>query len=241
MEAFMYEEEMLLGLVSGLISSVPSMLLSIASYVLSAMALYTLAKRRGLNKPWLAWVPVVNCWILGSLSDQYRYVVKGENKSKRKILLALNIVMCCLCVVMIVVACVMVVNVVMASMGDMDEMALMSAVMGPALGITGLCLPIVGVAIAYAIIYYMALYDVYKSMDPSNCVLFLVLSIIFGITEPFFLFFNRHKDQGMPPRRSAPAYIPPQENAWQQPQEQAWQPQEPVQEPWENTENKDYL
>lgn len=241
MEAYMYEEEMLMGLVSGLISGVPSMLLSIAAYVLSAMALYTLAKRRGLNKPWLAWIPVVSCWILGSLSDQYRYVVKGENKTKRKILLALSIIMCCLCVVMVVVTGVMVVNIVSAAMHNADEMAVLSAVMGPVMGIAGSAVPMVGVAIAYAIIYYMALYDVYKSMDPGNCVLFLVLSIIFNVTEPFFLFFNRNKDQGMPPRRSAPAYIPIQEDTWQQPQEPAWQPQEPVAEPWENTENKDYL
>ena len=30
---------------------------------------------------------------------------------------------------------------------------------------------------------------------------YVVLSILFGITEPFFLFFNRNKDKGMPPRK----------------------------------------
>ena len=54
----------------------------------------------------------------------------------------------------------------------------------------------------------MALYDVYRSMDPSNSVLFLVLSILFGVTEPFFLFFNRNKDLGMPPRREDPIREP---------------------------------
>ena len=72
----------------------------------------------------------------------------------------------------------------------------------------------VGIAIAYVVVYYMALYDLYKSLDPSNCVLFLVLSIVFRVTEPFFLFFNRNKDQGMPPRRQNPTYIPP-EQTWQ--------------------------
>ena len=47
----------------------------------------------------------------------------------------------------------------------------------------------------------MALYDVYRSMDPNNAVLYLVLSILFRPTEPFFLFFNREKDLGMPPRK----------------------------------------
>ena len=81
----------------------------------------------------------------------------------------------------------------------------------------------------------------YSLLDPGNCVLFLVLSIIFNVTEPFFLFFNRNKDLGMPPRRQEPQYVPPQEPVWQQPQQEPWQPQNPVQEPWENPENKDYL
>ena len=41
--------------------------------------------------------------------------------------------------------------------------------------------------------------------------IFLVLSIIFRITEPFFLFLCRDKDEGMPPRKQEPVYTPPQE------------------------------
>ena len=46
--------------------------LAIVSYVLLAWGLFTIAKRRGINKPWLAWIPVVNVWMLGCISDQYR-------------------------------------------------------------------------------------------------------------------------------------------------------------------------
>ena len=35
-------------------------------YVFESIGLYTLAKRRGLQYPGLAWVPVANMWILGS-------------------------------------------------------------------------------------------------------------------------------------------------------------------------------
>ena len=64
---------------------------AVAVYVLQSLSIYTIAKRRGIQKPALAWVPVANVWLLGSISDQYRYVVKGEYKSKRKILLTLSI------------------------------------------------------------------------------------------------------------------------------------------------------
>ncbi len=77
--------------------------LSIASYVLLALGLYTMAKRRGINKPWLAWIPVANVWLLGCISDQYRQVAKGEKKAKRKLLLTLDIVMIVLAVVLVAV------------------------------------------------------------------------------------------------------------------------------------------
>ena len=66
-------------------------LLAVASYVLTALALYTVARRRGLKNPWLAWIPVADSWLLGSLSDQYRYVVKGEHTHRRAFLLFFRI------------------------------------------------------------------------------------------------------------------------------------------------------
>ena len=161
-------------------------------------------------------------------------MVKGENKSKRKFLLVLNILSAVMTAVIVVVALVMLVDVIGSTMyGVVSEAELMEAILGPVVGIVGLALPLAGVGIAYMVIYFMALHDVYASMDPDNKVLFLVLSILLGVTKPFFLFFNRNKDLGMPPRKQEPVFTPPQE-----PQ---WQPQQPIQEPWENSENKDYL
>ena len=227
---FSYMMEDGLGVIlSGLASSIPSGLLSIVSYVLTSLALYTLAQRRGINKPWLSWIPVVNVWVLGSLSDQYRYVVRGENKSKRKVLLILNLISAILSGVVLVMVLGAVVELIGGAIYGMSQAALMESVMGLVVSVVGVSLPMVGVAIAKAVVYFMALYDVYTSMDPGNNVLFLVLSILFGIIKPFFLFFNRNKDLGMPPRR--------QEPQWQEPEQPQWQPQDP----WENADNKDYL
>lgn len=225
--AFIYESmdplaEMLSGFFG--ILQVPSAVLGIASYVLTALALYTIAQRRGIHKPWLAWIPVVNCWLLGSLSDQYQYVVKGANKSKRKFLLGLSITKIVLSIAIGVMAAAMIVKAVFGLNAYASDEAIFSAILGSALSVLALSIPLLGVAIAYAVIRYMALYDVYKSLDPANCVLFLVLSILFRVTEPFFLFFSREKDTGMPPRRQASPYAAVQSG----------------QEPWQD-ENKDYL
>lgn len=65
---------------------------SVTAYVLTALALYTIAKRRGIKHPWLAWIPVADMWLLGCISDQYHYVVKGQVNNRRKTMLTLNIV-----------------------------------------------------------------------------------------------------------------------------------------------------
>ena len=59
-----YFEDVLVTAVMGLVTALPSMLLGIATWVLNAVAVYVIARRRGLNKPWLAWVPVLNVWLL---------------------------------------------------------------------------------------------------------------------------------------------------------------------------------
>lgn len=230
--SYMIEELLGTGIVSALISGIPSGIFGIATYVLTSLALYTVAQRRGLNRPWLAWIPVVNCWIIGSLSDQYRYVVKGEVKSKRKVLLILQLLLMIMGIAMAVVAIVTVVNLVSNTVlgAPNSEREAMEMVLGPLVGIVGMCLPVMGISIAYAVIRYMALYDIYRSMDPVNCVLFTVLSILFGVTEPFFLFFNRNKDLGMPPRRQEYDYAQPE-----------YRQQEPVREFWEEPENTEYL
>ena len=191
---YIYElEEELLMLIPGLLSGIPTGLFGIAAYILTALAIYTVSRRRGLKNPWLAWIPVVNCWLLGSISDQYRYVVKGENKAKRKWLLVLSILQTALVSMLTVLAVVTVGTLIVSQHSD---------VIGAVVAVLALAMPLAAVTIAQCVIRYMALYDVYRSLDPANAVLYLVLSILFSPTEPFFLFFNREKDLGMPPRKA---------------------------------------
>ena len=187
----------LLNLVSNSIGS----LWGIGLYVLTAMGLYTIAKRRAINKAWLAWIPVVNCWLVGCISDQYRYVVKGEVKSRRKSLLILTIVQVALGIAVLVAGIVTGISAANSALFGAPWGRIMDTLLVPLIVTLGLALPMIGVAIAKAIIYYMAMYDLYTSCAPENNVAFLVLSIIFRVTEPFFIFFNRNNDKGMPPRR----------------------------------------
>lgn len=186
----------------------------IAAYVLRALGLYTIAKRRGINHPWMGWVPVLDLWVLGCISDQYQYVVKGKDKNKRKWLLGLNIALAVVYIVFFVFCGIAVAGVVTGTTGGLQEEQLLTALMGPAAGLAICLIPLVIIAIACTVIRYVAFYDLYTSCNPQNNVLFLVLSIFFSVTEPFFVFFIRNKDEGMPPRRQTqyvPEYEPTQE------------------------------
>lgn len=181
--------------------SIAMSVINVLAYVLTALALHTMAKRRCINNPWLAWIPVANLWVLGSLSDQYRYVVKGELHAKRRILLVLEIIA-------LAIKCIMAVLAVSMIFGFIDKMlitpsleAFFSILAGPGVGLLTVSLTLLGVNIAKTVIRYMALYDIYSSSDPQDNALFLVLSILIGITTPFFLFYCRNRDYGMPPRR----------------------------------------
>ena len=206
------EEFMEYGAGFGLLANSFSSLLGIAVYVLTALALYTLANRRGIKHAWLSWLPVANFWIIGSLSDQYRYVVKGEIKNKRKILLVLHIISWLISVTMIVVFGVLIFRAMGPAMSGLHEDVILEMIIGPVFVMLGLVVPMIGVGIASKIIRYMAMYDIYTSCTPQNNVVFLVLSILFPVTEPFFLFFTRNKDDGMPPRKQEPVYEAPQES-----------------------------
>ena len=81
--------------------------------------------------------------------------------------------------------------------------------------------------ILLAVVRYVALHNLYASCNPEHKGMLLVLNIIFGVTEPFFIFFNRKKDQGMPCKTETPISQPlPPEMAGARTEEPAEEPAE---------------
>lgn len=199
--------------------------LNLVFYVFRSLSMYSIARRRELKHPWMAWVPVLNSWLLGSVSDQYQYVAKGKNCSKRKWLLGLEIANVVVLAGFWISYAVMVVQLVFAGVSDQSLDSMMTTALPTILTSLGLTLPMLGLSIAILVVRYIALYDVYCSLDPKNSVMYTVLSILIRVTEPFFLFFNREKDLGMPPRKPRT----PRPERVSPPLEQPVEPAAPVQ------------
>jgi len=166
----------------------------VVSYVLNCVGMHSIAKRRGIRNPWLAWVPVASSCILGSISDQYQYVAKGKIRNRRALLLTMNILVVAVYVVLSVVA-------VYLPLAVLDSAE--SAVLPLVLFVVIAWIVMVALLILNAVFTYIALYDLYSSCNPNNAVTFLLLSIFLSVTQPFFVFGCRKKDLGMTPENQS--------------------------------------
>lgn len=177
------------GIITGLLLVVYFLLMGVStvSYVLGALGSYRIAKRRGIHHAWLAWLPVGNAWLLGSISDHYQYVAKRKVTKRRKVLLILNIILMGISLIAGLVAGV--------------SAALDSAALAIALLVFAYFF-VIGLSIAIMVISYIAYYDLFQSCKPEYAVLFLILGIFFSVALPFFVFACSKDDKGMPAKRA---------------------------------------
>ena len=189
-----------------------SLVIGLIFYIFESVGLYTLAKRRGIHNPGLAWVPVARDWVMGSLSDQYAMRL-GQNKSYRKVLPALGAVVTILAVLILAFSLQFVVR--LASGDPVLYAQLYQASNNPeeaVLLIFGSVVPFVSilyiVGIVYMVFYFITLYKLFQSCRPGSAVGYLLLSIFLGFLRPFLVFACRNSDEGY----MMPTYYPPYGN-----------------------------
>lgn len=164
-------------------------------HIFKAIGLYWIAKRRNLRHPWLAWLPLLNLWTLGSISDQYRYVTEGKVKNKRKWLMRLNTVWLIPDIILFYLSFLC----FFATVFDRTFTGSDIVSEGWLIWLTLASLISLGLSVASAIIRLTALYDLFKSCAPRRAPLLLALNILAVPLEPFLIFLNRKKDAGMRP------------------------------------------
>lgn len=134
-------------------------------YILTALGLYLIAKDNFLSCAWLAWIPELNCTVLGSISDDYQICTTGKARFKRFLLPLLLILTCVVSLFMMLAA----------SAADSYPYGFL------------LIIPAIGGFIGYLILHAFALYDLFRACVPDKAVLFLVLSLCVGIAEPVLI------------------------------------------------------
>lgn len=194
------DEEMMMSVLLILLGVLAvALLVSVIFWIISSLSLQSIARRRGIRNAWLAWVPIGNQWILGSIADQYQHLIQGKITARRKLLVWLNVGYA-----MLIIANGLVQGLTEAAAHTEEQLMLWS------LASMLISVASLAVSITALVFCHMSNYDLYRSCDPKNAVTFLVLGIIFPITQPFFYLSCRKKDLGMvvPEIVTAPAEIP---------------------------------
>lgn len=234
-------------------AAVISFLFVFIFYIFNAIGLYTISKRRGYKNAWLAYIPVVNSYVLGAITDNIN-TCYNKKSSFRIWLLVLSIV-----------------NFVVgfagfgAIFGNFESFirdtliydSLPNSNIIASIFVSSSLNWLIGIVVF--VLTCICQYKIFTDYNKNNATLFLVLSILFHIS-PFFIFAIRNKpsaslyfanqrinpnqQQYQPPYQQQyyQTYQQPNQQSYQQPYQQPFQQpqQQPYQQPYQQPQQQPY-
>lgn len=184
-----------------------SAVIGIAIYLLESISVYKMAKSAEIKNPWLAFIPVANDWVFGTLAEKYKK--KNGTKSARfgiilPVLEGIVLIETIALTIFTVISVKEITGYALDAVNTSTEMVpeqFMSLI-----PVIILYFALMAVAIAYAVVFFIALWRVYYSFDKSNATLYIVLSIIFTISVPIILFIIRNRKPEFDPHNNMPYF-----------------------------------
>ncbi len=150
------------------------------SYLFMAFGLYEISKNRGYNKPWLAFIPLANYYLLGAVADNIN--MSSNKRTHFRIILTIS------------TGATWVFNIIVRiATSIIDGFYNLEPVKAISVGLLLILVSLImlSISVTSLVFLFIALYKIYKDYSPDNAVLFIVLSIIFIIPVPFFIFAIR--------------------------------------------------
>jgi len=163
-----------------------ALLVGLATHILHAIGLVTIARHRSLERAGLAWLPIVGIsYVTGLIADHEDRQTVGVDRSLRKWLLGLSTFLLILQPIFF------------SLLFSADHFGKNPP--SPTAVIVILLMVLSG--LPFTVLWFIAHNKLYKSCQPDNRILFLVLSIVFSVT-PFLVFAIRHHVNGERIRKS---------------------------------------
>ncbi len=190
-----------------------ALLISLGIHFIQAYGLFRMAKSCGLERPWLAWIPVANNYTIGAVAKCNAVKQRKKPMAYDKILLGLSLASVVTMILMILILISMMTSMIAGlpegyyseefimnpSVGDATEEILMVSILGFVL----VYLACLAVSITYTVFWYIALWQVFKLFDEKNAVVYLVLSLLVNIAVPIIFIILGNKQPDLTP---TPAY-----------------------------------
>lgn len=180
-----------------------SLLIGLALYLLESIGVYKMAKSAEIKNPWLSFVPVGRNWVFGTLAEKYKK--KNGTKSARfgiilPVLEGIVLIEAIALTIFTVISIKEITGYALDAVNTSSEMApeqFMSLI-----SVIILYFALMAVAIAYAVVFFIALWRVYSSFDKPNATLYIVLSVVFTISVPIILFIIRNRKPEFDPHNN---------------------------------------
>ncbi len=172
---------------------------AIFSYVLTSRALHTLARRRGIANPWLAWIPYGNYWIMGALAKDYDKK-NGINRKWDNILLTLSLIASITFIVVYIVLLIfMFVNIAtLDAAGDNVTAEMATEFIVPFVIIYIVLILVMMLMMALQALVYICTYKIFESTVPEKSLKYFLLYMLVPFAGPICLFNCRNRGYEMP-------------------------------------------
>lgn len=164
-------------------------IIALAMYLLEAVGLYGMAKSSGFSSPWRSFIPFANTFLFGKIAEKYQ---RRDGKRSAKfggLLLAFEI----LTLIFSIATMALVISMISVLATSYNDSELNASIVVPMIAMLACCFVLIGVLIAYVVIYYVALWRIFTAFDYNNATVYFVLSILFSFLGPIFLFVLRNK------------------------------------------------
>jgi hypothetical protein len=150
---------------------------AIAQYVVTSIGLHRLGNKHGVPRAGLAWLPIGNMYVLGSLADLGAEHNGADKPGYRKRLVGLAIPITVIGGVMVFsLLFIVLVAIVMGLMGILPETPT-ALIAIPVLICFGGFIPMFILGIKFAICMYKGLWQIYRMYSKNLAILYLLLSI----------------------------------------------------------------
>ncbi|MBR5490815.1 MAG: hypothetical protein IKV79_06035 [Oscillospiraceae bacterium] len=176
------------------------LLFTLASYIFESIAFCTIAKRRQLKNPWLAWIPLARSWTMGAIVDEQDRRVIGKDRHFRIVNLA-DIVIYFLAIISTVSNLATFTD-VMDSVYDGSNEMIFASVLGAFATFYSGIMSINMVALLLSALRIIVIYKLFESVTDRLPILFTLLSLFIPLFFTISIFCLRKK--GYEPEKVVP-------------------------------------
>ena len=164
---------------------------AIANYVMTSIGLQSIASRRQIKNPWMAWLPFARNYLVGSIADEY----DGRNGFRRKwrvVLLTLSLIVLGLVIAMYISIFVSFFSI--AFKVGYSNIVEPGDIIGLLLAIYIPIIILAMVAMAQSFCYAICIYKIFESTVPEKSIKYLLIYLLVPLGGAICLM--RCKDKG---------------------------------------------